>query len=95
MWKLLQYSQIINIEKHKKAHICYEVYCKTFKDFFSEDHLCFMQPFDANSQSTKKQTKKQKRLFYEFTFIINWFPWNHDNFCHLNLVIFNLLNLWF
>ncbi|WAR17772.1 ZN468-like protein, partial [Mya arenaria] len=55
-------DQTINMDKHKKAHVCHEVYCKTCKDFVTEDHMCYMQPVIENTSSCERTKNKDKIL---------------------------------
>lgn len=62
-------NQTVNMNRHKHSHRCHEVYCKTCKGFFDEDHLCYMQPMcDDNSENTdkKKKPKETKYIFFDF-----------------------------
>ncbi|WAR09982.1 ZN358-like protein [Mya arenaria] len=56
-------NQTINMNRHKKTHVCHEVYCKTCKDFVTEEHLCYMQPVNNDDNSPKKKTSKNKEHF--------------------------------
>ena len=40
-------GQLINRAKHRKPHVCGEMFCKTCKDYFSENHQCYMIPVEA------------------------------------------------
>lgn len=64
-FKCMKSDQTI-IEKHKKAHVCEETYCKTCKDIYAEGHWCYMQPVDTENNSLKKATKKKKHFEYMF-----------------------------
>ncbi|WAR14681.1 ZN358-like protein [Mya arenaria] len=63
-------DQTINMNRHKKEHVCNELYCKTCKGFYAEDHLCFMQPLNMDHDSSKKSTSKNrehfKYIFFDF-----------------------------
>ena len=59
-------DQTINIKRHKKLHVCHEQYCKTCKDFVSEDHSCYMQPVDDSDEQKKKTPKTLKYIFFDF-----------------------------
>lgn len=62
-------NQLINRSKHKKAHLCGEMYCKTCKDYFSDDHLCYMIPVEAKEEienNNKKEKKDSKYIFFDF-----------------------------
>ncbi|XP_052761746.1 uncharacterized protein LOC128204370 [Mya arenaria] len=60
-------DQTINMDRHKKAHVCHEVYCKTCKDFVTEDHMCYMQPVIENTSSCERnKIKKDKVASYIF-----------------------------
>ena len=40
---------------HKNQHVCGENYCKVCKDFFQEDHRCYMQPTDSEKSDNQRQ----------------------------------------
>ena len=46
------------LSTHKKDHVCHKIYCKTCKEFYAEDHQCYMQPV-SNENSSKKQQRKR------------------------------------
>lgn len=58
LFQVQKCDQTVNMERHKKAHICHEAYCKTCKDYFSEDHQCYMQPVDVEDCLKSDKTKK-------------------------------------
>ncbi|KAL5010933.1 hypothetical protein ScPMuIL_013238 [Solemya velum] len=69
-YKCKDCCQTVNMNKHKKAHKCNEQYCKTCKDFFEDDHQCYMQPeeneADDNSKQNKSDEKSVKYIFFDF-----------------------------
>lgn len=50
----------------QKEHVCHEHYCKTCKDFYSEDHFCYIQPVNNENNSQKEKAKKKGQLQYNF-----------------------------
>ena len=47
-------NQSVNNKLHKRAHQCVEnTFCRTCKDYVSEEHQCCMQP--ANLNDVKKR----------------------------------------
>ena len=65
-YKCKNCDQTVNKKLHKKVHVCHEVYCKTCKDFFTEDHQCYMQPVETDTTSNKKTAKKRGHFQYIF-----------------------------
>lgn len=66
-YSCLECSQLINRSKHKRDHVCGETYCKTCKEYVSEDHLCFMQPVDDDQDNNnKKKSRGKKYIFFDF-----------------------------
>jgi hypothetical protein len=59
-------NQTINKKMHKKKHKCGEVYCKTCKDYFDPDHLCYMLPAcdeaDRKTDPGKKANKGNNKI---------------------------------
>ncbi|CAC5384163.1 unnamed protein product [Mytilus coruscus] len=56
-------GQSMNRKMHKKEHQCGEVYCKTCKDYYEPEHLCFMMPIqdDKKLSSIADDDTKLKR----------------------------------
>ena len=67
-YKCKKCDQTINTKLHTKAHVCHEQYCKTCKDFYSEDHLCYMQPVGSDNQPNTHCHKKEvsQYIFFDF-----------------------------
>ena len=69
-------NQLINRSKHRKAHLCGETYCKTCKDYYTENHLCYMIPVEAENDKEEdeeiktrgaaKKRKEPKYIFFDF-----------------------------
>lgn len=61
-------GQAVNMRKHKKPHAWNERYCKTCKEFIKEDHQCFRQPVEdeSNATDTKKKPKNTEYFFFEW-----------------------------
>ena len=60
-------EQLINRSKHKSAHICGEAYCQTCKDYYAEEHQCYMQPTDDDDKNNASKTdQKTTYLFFDF-----------------------------
>ena len=61
-------SQTVNMNRHKHSHRCHEVYCKTCKDFFGEDHLCYMQTVDTEAWLNENHNSKRhfSYIFFDF-----------------------------
>jgi hypothetical protein len=59
-------DQTVNMDRHKKAHVCHEIYCKTCKDFVTEEHLCYMQPVTDNPTPSEKCKEKDECMSYIF-----------------------------
>ena len=57
---------------HKKEHKCGEVYCKTCKDYFDPDHLCYMLPVcdeaDRKTDPGKKVKNDERQVYIFFDF---------------------------
>ena len=58
---------------HKKDHKCGEVYCKTCKDYFDDEHLCYMLPVVDEVKQSKSDSKENKNdneipayIFFDF-----------------------------
>ena len=64
-YKCTNCDQTVNKKLHKKEHVCHEIYCKTCKDFYAEDHMCYMQPV-SNETSLKKTSDKKGKFQYIF-----------------------------
>jgi hypothetical protein len=47
-------NQLINRSKH---------YCCICKDFVTNDHLCYMQPFEQDENTTQEETKHKQNTF--------------------------------
>ena len=58
-YKCKQCDQTINTRLHKKPHHCKEQYCKACKDFFDEDHQCYMQTMETKQTEKYHQDKKR------------------------------------
>ena len=58
-------DQTINMKYHKNQHVCGENYCKVCKDFFQEDHRCYMQPTDSEKSDNQRQATL-KYIFFDF-----------------------------
>ena len=68
-YKCKDCGQTVNMGRHKKPHTCNEAYCKTCKDFFNEDHQCYMQPVCEDGTEitdNKKKPKETKYIFFDF-----------------------------
>ena len=51
---------------HKRSHECGEHYCKTCKDFFTDDHQCFMQPVEQLTDIKEQTKNKIKYIYFDF-----------------------------
>lgn len=58
-------DQTINMKYHKNQHVSGENYCKVCKDFFQEDHRCYMQPTDSEKSDNQRQATL-KYIFFDF-----------------------------
>ncbi|WAR10919.1 LOW QUALITY PROTEIN: hypothetical protein MAR_035995 [Mya arenaria] len=56
------------MKKHKKKHVCLEQYCKTCKYYFSEDHLCYMQPVVTEKKPKENRKKNEHAAYIYFDF---------------------------
>ncbi|WAR29495.1 ZN358-like protein [Mya arenaria] len=65
-FKCQKCDQTINLNRHKRSHVCHEFFCKTCKDFVTEDHLCYMQPVKEDTSSCKLAKKKDNLTSYIF-----------------------------
>lgn len=67
-------SQLINTSMHKKPHKCGESYCRTCRDFFYQDHKCYMIPVNGQTDVSKDKSfeedvgKKKSFIFFDFDF---------------------------
>jgi len=67
-------DQTINMAKHKKKHVCHEVYCKTCKDFVNEDHQSYMLPVDVKGGGElpkEKQSEGKRTISVHLFFILS------------------------
>ncbi|MCW4344201.1 MAG: hypothetical protein N0E48_12745 [Candidatus Thiodiazotropha endolucinida] len=62
-------NQLINKTMHKSKHICGEQYCKTCKNYFPEDHLCYMTvPEEVPKQNLKGSKRENPTSYIYFDF---------------------------
>ena len=55
--------------RHSTEHKCGERYCNTCKDYYSEDHQCYMQTVDVEMENSKRKHMKKdelKFIFFDF-----------------------------
>ena len=50
---------------HKKGHKSGEAYCKTCKDYFDPDHICYMLPIVEEIHLDKSDSVKGKKYTTE------------------------------
>lgn len=62
-------DQTVNKKLHKKVHVCHEVYCKTCKYFYAEDHLCYMQP--VSNEPPQRRHQRKRAISNTFSLILN------------------------
>lgn len=63
-----QCYQLINRSKHKSQHVCGETFCQTCKDYFPDDHQCYMQQAEDDEESSQgvKKAKDRTYIFFDF-----------------------------
>lgn len=59
-------DQIINMRLHKRSHECGEQFCKTCKDFFENDHQCYMLPTEQETVTKQQSKDKMKYIYFDF-----------------------------
>lgn len=72
-------NQTVNKKMHKKDHKCGEVYCKTCKDYFDEEHLCYMLPVVDEVKQRKSDSKKNKNDNVVSAYIFSDFECTQDD----------------
>lgn len=72
-YRCKQCNQTVNKKMHKKDHKCGKVYCKTCKDYFDDEHLCYMLPVVDEVKQSKSDSKENKNnneipayIFFDF-----------------------------
>ena len=68
----------MNTKLHKRAHQCGEQFCRTCKNYVSDEHQCYMQPASVNDVKKRntngltaddgKQNEEDIKTFIFFDF---------------------------